>query len=104
MLISNTQVNSYLTCQTKEYYSFRERLAPGQSHSKALTRGIVGHSALESYYLEKKEGASKEVCIEAAKAQIHIGLEEFPEFTKEFEQLLEIIDLYADYYWDEPWK
>lgn len=105
MLISNSRVNTFLTCQRKEYYSFRERLQPRQrNYGKGLTRGIVGHQALESYYLGKQSGYSKEQCLALALEQVDIEIENIPEFTKEFLQLQDVLKSYVDLYWDEKWE
>lgn len=104
-LISNSDVNSYSTCERRHYYAFRERLAPTmKTQSVALTRGIVGHEALEVYYGHKQTGMSKEYCVDSALAVISSRIEDTPEFTKEFTQLKELIRKYADYYWHEPWR
>src|SRR5215203_2365357 len=55
--VSNTEVTSWLTCTRQHYYRFKLGVEPKQ-FSLALTRGIIGHSALEQYYLALQRGLS----------------------------------------------
>lgn len=105
MLISNSRTNTFLTCQRKEYYAFRERLQPlHKNYGKALTRGIIGHAALEAYYHMKQAGYDKEHCTAVAIEQVNIAIDDIPEFTKEFLQLQDVLLAYIDLYWDEEWE
>lgn len=103
MLISNSEINTFLNCQRKHFYSFRKGLAP-RTHSKALTRGIVGHEALETYYTAKKNGASKNDCLAVALEVIDTNTDIYDEYTAELLQLRDVIRRYVEYYWDEPWS
>jgi len=105
MLISNSRVNTFLTCQRREYYSFRERLQPlNRNYGKALTRGIVGHEALEIYYGAKQDGMPKEYCLNVAIEVVDKAIDDIPEFTNEFLQLQDVLRAYVDLYWDENWE
>lgn len=103
MLISNSEAKSFLDCERKHYYSFREALKPGR-HGKALTRGIVGHEALEAYYAAKRDGQPKRDCLGFAQEILDNNIDTYPEFSKELIQLKSILEKYVEYYWDEPWK
>lgn len=48
-LVSNSEVSDFLLCQRKHYYAHLRKLKR-KGQSDALTRGIVGHEALASYY------------------------------------------------------
>lgn len=63
--ISNTQVTTYNTCTKAHEYSYIRKLEP-RSKSLPIIRGVVGHSALEAYYKEMKEGSHVETCKKAA--------------------------------------
>lgn len=105
MLISNSEIKTFQTCQRRHYYSFRESLAPDSKNlSKALTRGIVGHEALEEYYRAKRQGNNKAWCTDVLLHVIDQSLSKYAEFTKELTQLKDVLKRYVDCYWDEPWK
>ncbi len=56
-IISNSEVDSYLTCERKHFFSFgfnKESRHP----SRSLQIGIVGHEILARIYTSIKEGAS----------------------------------------------
>lgn len=103
MLISNSEAKSFLDCERKHFYSFRKGLKP-TTYSKALTRGIVGHEALEMYYKAKQKGFSKEICLLQATDLLDNRARETPEFFEELNQLKPILVRYVQHYWDEPWK
>lgn len=103
MLISNSEVRSFQSCQRKHFYSFRERLAPKNGYSVAITRGVVGHEALAEFYTRKQAGESKESCLVGAMSVIDKNYSDFPDMWNEFGQLKRVITRYADYYWDENW-
>ena len=103
MLISNSEVNSYNTCQRKHFYSFRERLAPKFGYSVAITRGVVGHDALAEYYTRKAAGDGKEICLVSALSVVDSHFDSYPDMWTEFNQLKRVITRYVEYYADESW-
>lgn len=103
MLISNSEVRSFQSCQRRHFYSFRERLAPRNGYSVAITRGVVGHDALAEYYLQKQAGESKETSLVSALTVIDKNYDDYPDMWNEFAQLKKVITRYAEYYWDENW-
>lgn len=52
--ISQSEVDSFKNCKRKHYYSFGEKLEP-KKHSDSLTRGTLGHKALDAFYSHLKE-------------------------------------------------
>jgi hypothetical protein len=103
MLISNSEAKSFLDCERRHFYSFRKGIKP-TTYSKALTRGIVGHEALEAFYKAKQKGLDAVHCVADMMDVLDKAIRETPEFSPEFEQLRLVLVRYADYYWDEPWK
>lgn len=103
MLISNSEVKSYLDCERRHFYSFRKGLKP-TTYSKALTRGIVGHEALEAFYKAKQAGHDKAFCVEAMDIVLKEAMGKHPEYLPEFAQLDAVLSRYVSHYWDEPWK
>lgn len=103
MLISNSEVKSYLDCERKHFYSFRKGLKP-TTYSKALTRGIVGHEALEAYYKAKKDGHDLAFCMTAMEIVLNEAGRKYPEYSAELTQLSAVLGRYVSQYWDEPWK
>jgi hypothetical protein len=61
-LISQSEADTYLGCQRKHYYAFGEPNTEGsrgiaaKEHSDSLTRGIIGHEGLASYYTARMNG------------------------------------------------
>lgn len=104
MLVSNSEIQTFLSCQRKHYWAFRKCLAPDKPNSKALTRGIVGHEALETYYRGKKENAPHEYCVSAALEVIDNSIEEYEDLQKDLSQLRDVLVRYFDFYENEPWK
>ena len=49
MKISNSEVSTFLKCERRHYYAHGLNLAPNH-YGMSLTRGIIGHEALEAYY------------------------------------------------------
>lgn len=66
IVISHSEVESFLTCQQRHYYAFGDDTFPEKrgleptSFSNSLFRGIQGHDALEQYYKHRKDGQSIE--------------------------------------------
>jgi hypothetical protein len=67
--ISNSEVNCYQKCRRKHMYEFILRLTP-KNQAVALSRGIIGHTALEIYYTELKNNSTAEYAEEQALAYI----------------------------------
>ena len=49
VIISNSEVSTFLSCERKHYYGHGLGLAP-KKLSDSLSRGIIGHEALAAYY------------------------------------------------------
>jgi len=49
IIISNSEVSTFLSCERKHYYGHGLGLAP-KKLSDSLSRGIIGHEALAEYY------------------------------------------------------
>ena len=63
-IISQSEVDAFLSCRRKHYYAHGEKIAPIQS-SAALNRGTIGHDALDAYFTARKEGKSHNDCAQA---------------------------------------
>ena len=53
MIISNSEVGTFLSCERKHYYAHGLGLAPKKT-SDSLSRGIIGHEALAEYYMNDR--------------------------------------------------
>lgn len=110
MIISNTQITAKNLCDKAHHYRFIQDIEP-KTLPPAIYRGVLGHSALEQYYLLLKDGKPVEECMKAALAvldrEIARILRETPE---EFIQILmvqklrDLITGYAAEYTTEPFK
>lgn len=112
MIISNTQVTMANTCTKAHDYRFVRNLEPKLEYmSKALYRGIIGHQALETYYICLKDGLTVDECKKAAQEIIQVEMTRvMVEFPEDFERvnlladLFKLIDAYAEYYRVEPFE
>lgn len=108
MIVSNTEVTSYSICKRQHYYRFVLDVEP-KRFSRAITRGLIGHEALEMYYKEMKEGSPLETCKKGMLSVVegHIKRllhEEEYELVKVFHHLRKLLDVYAEYYSAEPFR
>lgn len=53
VIISNSEVGTFLSCERKHYYAHGLGLAPKKT-SDSLSRGIIGHEALAEYYMHDR--------------------------------------------------
>lgn len=106
-LISQSEVDSFLSCQMKHYYAFglpvssvrdgeavvSHGIAPTE-HSESLTRGIIGHEALDTFYsLAYTEGFDA-----ARNAAIGAILNYETNLVEVKTQLVKLIGAYCDHY------
>lgn len=94
MIVSNTQVSLENLCERAHYYRFILGIEP-KTLPPALYRGVLGHAALEAYYLEMKEGASLDTCLKAAKSVLDKEIARIAtETPEEFEQIMLVQTIY----------
>lgn len=67
-----------------------------------MTRGVVGHEALEVFYNTKKRGLLQSTAVKRALAVVDSGLAKYPTMTKELTHLKEVLKLYFIHYENEP--
>ena len=58
-IISNSEVNTFLSCERKHYYAHGMNIAP-KSYGTSLTRGIIGHEALAEYFQAIKDADTQD--------------------------------------------
>jgi hypothetical protein len=110
MIISNTEVATKNLCDKAHDFRFNKNLEP-KKLPIAIYRGVLGHSALEPYYLEMKEGSSVDTCKSAALAVLDKEIARIASETpEEFEQISLVMNLrkliinYARIYEEEPFR
>jgi CRISPR/Cas system-associated exonuclease Cas4 (RecB family) len=110
VVVSNTQVTAKNLCDRAHKYRFIDDIEPKQL-PPALYRGLLGHSALEQYYLLLKDGKSVDECQKAALAVIDAELMRLAKYSPyEFQQidlvmkLRKLINDYAFVYKEEKFK
>ena len=104
LIVSHSEVDQYLSCERKHYYAFGKQLQ-SQHMSDSLTRGTLGHEALEVYYKEIQQGTSPDESALAA-------LDHFKEFIEkgyDLGLLADLQDLLLRYFavapsWDETYE
>ncbi len=57
MIVSHSEVDTYLLCQRRHYYAFGEKIQK-RHLSESLQRGIAGHSMMEAFFTEFKKSNS----------------------------------------------
>lgn len=69
-LISQSEADSFLSCERKHYYAFGEKLQPIK-YGAGLSRGIMGHEVLGAYYEPLMSGNSLESAERIAMATLN---------------------------------
>ena len=76
IIISHSEVESYLSCQMKHHYAFGDSTFGDQKglepkvFSDSLFRGITGHTALEAFYKALLEGQSYDDAVNTSQATL----------------------------------
>lgn len=109
-IISNTQVNTYNLCTQMHRYMYDEEIGP-KFLPNPLYRGVVGHTALEAYYLVLMEGGTVDQALAAGldviRKELTKVVTETPGAYDRIEllaQLDAVLRAYAAYYRVEPFK
>lgn len=111
-VVSNTEVSSYSLCKRQHFYRFNMGIEPKPDLlSPALYRGIIGHQALEVYYMALKDEATvdeaKKLAIDTVKAEImRVSISTPEEYDRIIllTELSGLIEAYAEYYRNEKFK
>lgn len=112
LTISNTEAQTMLLCEKQHEYRFLRNLEP-KPHllSTPLRRGLMGHVALENYYLALQAGDSVELARQAAMDSLKKQMSDFIIADDEDDtaiqiagELKKILNIYFDYYETEPFK
>jgi CRISPR/Cas system-associated exonuclease Cas4 (RecB family) len=100
MIVSNSEVDSYLGCKRAHYYRFALGLSP-KGMSRALHTGLLGHAVLEAYYNALKETSSTDDAFEAGMGVVAGA------FAWEDAEIVNVImNRYIEYvrYWSDHWR
>lgn len=110
MIISNAQISTKLLCDKAHDYRYRLNKEP-KVLAPALYRGVLGHSALETYYRNIKDGKTVDESRGAALSVLDKEISRIASETpEEFERvqlvlkLRKLIEAYAEVYRIEPFK
>jgi len=103
-IISNSEVTAYNECKRRHWYQYQQELQP-RTYGMALTRGIIGHAALEIFYREIVEGASVDyakkgaldVIDKAMRKSIELNPGDFDRI-KMLTELSQLIEAYCEVY------
>lgn len=110
--VSQSEVDSRLSCKRKHFYSFgfRHPNYPGTTglqsthHSDSLTRGTVGHKVLEDYYTAIKQGHSQPSAFILARDAHIKRMGENPDRAEIYSEVLKYFTEYADFYKSEEYE
>lgn len=108
MLISQSEVDSFLSCERKHYYAFGEPTEQGYGieplqFGESLSRGLLGHEILDHYYKLVMEGFEHK---DAAEVAIAILTRKASEGVPHSLELIPILAQYFTIYEDDfkEWK
>ena len=95
MIISNSEVDSFLACRKLHYYKYALGLYP-KNLSRANHIGLLGHAILETYYRSQMIGLDKAEAFDLALDKIHDS------FAHEDADIVSLVSnrfmRYCDYY------
>src|SRR4051794_9002941 len=77
-VVSPSEADAYLACQRKHYYSFGECLAL-KSKGQAISRGILGHLWLATFYENIQQGVDRDTALEISNRAIILEAYKKPE-------------------------
>lgn len=113
-LISQSEVDAYLSCKRKHYYSFGMPIVDSdtgveshgiqpKSHSVSLSRGIVGHAVLDTYYNSILAGDSHAMAVQNSNNFLaeQIASADSPLDIQLLVEISEIVGRYFNHYEDE---
>ena len=106
-LISQSQVDSYLSCKRKHWYSFGIPAGDGthglqpKSHSDSLNRGNLGHAALEVFYTELQGHSTVKEAEQATLMHLAAELQAKPDSFDLIAQITGIIRNYIEAYGED---
>ncbi len=103
--VSHSEVETFLTCRRRHWYSYTRRLQPKRKHA-ALAFGTAGHEVLEAFYSAIIElgGTSRQKQRRAFNQALDVAIDKYEElgFVEE-EGQADLGDLLFDYYFpNEP--
>ena len=99
--ISNSEVSTWLSCRNKYRYAFDLDLEP-KKRSDPLTRGTIGHDALDVYYKTLQAGQGHTYAVDQATKRLGTIMSQ-PDAP--FDLILDvrrILELYWPYYEGDP--
>lgn len=99
--ISNSEVGTWTTCKRKYYFAFDLKLEKIE-RGEALSRGVIGHEVLESYYGILAEGHSHEDAKHIAATKLTEIMTRPGSDMKLCLSLKTLLDRYWDYYQGHP--
>lgn len=102
--ISNSEVGAWLSCRNKYRYAFDLDLEP-KRRSEPLTRGTIGHDALDVYYKNLQAGKSHEGARDLATQRLSYLMADRDAPIDLIMDVRRILELYWAYYeGDSNWE
>jgi hypothetical protein len=110
MLISQSECDAHSNCERKHYYSFGEPTTLGRGiepvkHGEGLSKGLLGHGAIEKYWLLRMEGSDHNNAAEIALMELMMKQSD-PQVAEYVVPLIPIVGQYFVIYEDdlEEWE
>lgn len=104
---SQSEVDSYLSCEMKHYYAFGEPCPDGshgiapKTHGEGLTRGNIGHELFANYYSAIRDGISVDQAREGALVEHYSMMLQNTHLMPIYNQIGDIFTKYVTHYADE---
>lgn len=99
--ISNSEVGTWLSCRNKYRYAFDLDLEP-KKRSDPLTRGTIGHEALDVYYKTLRAGEGHRAAMDLATKRLGMVMAQPDASLDLIMDVRRILELYWAYYEGDP--
>lgn len=106
-LYSQSEVDSFLSCEMKHYYAFGEPCPDGshgiapKQHSKSLNKGNIGHALMANYYSAIRDGLSVENASKQALVEHYNDMLQNLDQMELYSFISDIFTRYVEHYKDE---
>lgn len=97
--ISNSEVSTWNSCQRRYHYEYDLNLTP-IVRGKAISTGILGHTALAAYYQARKDGATHDNAVDQAISSLNYAVSD-PDTFEVAMDVNRILTMYFNGYGDE---
>ena len=95
--ISNSEASAWLACQRRYFYQYGPEPLYPKTYSEPLTRGIIGHDALEQYYTALQNGATSYEALQISRSKLFSYIDH-PTIIPETQTIIYDLDILLQQY------